>query len=227
MSGDAPTLLALDTSGPAGSVAVGRGDDVLSRVVLARRAEHAARLVPAIEEALTACGLAARDVEGLVVGEGPGSFTGVRVAAATAKGLARALSVPLWAVSSLAGTALACDGPPIRYALFDARRDRVYGACYRVGDGVDVVIGPHAGVLSDALEGAPAGAAFVGDGAARHRAAIEDAGFAVVNGGAPIVAEGLLAFLRAGTGAPIGDAAAWEPRYIRPWSPDAAWKGSS
>jgi tRNA threonylcarbamoyladenosine biosynthesis protein TsaB len=227
MSGDTPTLLALDTSGPAGSVAVGRGGHVLARVVLTRRAEHAARLVPAIAEALATRGLAARDVEGVVVGEGPGSFTGVRVAAATAKGLARALGVPLWAVSSLAGTALACGGAPVRYALFDARQDRVYGACYRVADGVEVLVEPHAGVLTDALEQAPEGAVFVGDGAARHRASIEGAGFAVSDDDAPVVAEGLLAFLHARSPAPIADSAAWEPRYIRPWSPDAAWKGSA
>jgi tRNA threonylcarbamoyladenosine biosynthesis protein TsaB len=174
-----------------------------------------------------ASGLAPGDVEGIVVGEGPGSFTGVRVAAATAKGLARALSVPLWAVSSLAGTAVVCGGAPVRYALFDARQDRVYGACYRVGDGVDVLVEPHAGNLPEALAQAPEGAVFVGDGATRHRGGIENAGFAVADCGAAAVAEGLLTFLHAARAAPIADTAAWEPRYIRPWSPDAAWKGSA
>lgn len=227
MSADALTLLAFDTSGPAGSVAVGRGGEVLARVALERRSEHAARLVPAIADALTACGLAARDVEGVVVGEGPGSFTGVRVAAATAKGLSRALAVPVWAVSSLAGTALARGDAPVRYALFDARHDRVYGACYRVDDVVEVVVEPHAGLLTDALEGAPESAVFVGGGAVRHRAAIERAGFAVEDGDALGVAEGLLAFRRGAALAPIVEPAAWEPRYIRPWRPDAGWKGPS
>ncbi|NNL30491.1 MAG: tRNA (adenosine(37)-N6)-threonylcarbamoyltransferase complex dimerization subunit type 1 TsaB, partial [Gemmatimonadetes bacterium] len=125
--------LALDTSTSVGSVAVAVGARVVARARLTKQSRHAAALLPAVDEALEAAGVGASELDDLVVGEGPGSFTGVRVAAATAKGLALALERPLHAVSSLAGEALAHTGFPIRYALFDASAERVYGACYGVG----------------------------------------------------------------------------------------------
>ena len=73
----------------------------------------------------------------LLVGAGPGSFTGIRVGVGTAKGMAWALGIPLWAFSSLAGAAAAVEVEPIRprAVLFDARGDRLYAAAYRIQDG--------------------------------------------------------------------------------------------
>jgi tRNA threonylcarbamoyl adenosine modification protein YeaZ len=211
-------LVALDTSGPLGSVAVAKGRAVLSRVALTERREHASGLVPAIDEALGEAGVSRRDLSGVVVGEGPGSFTGVRVAAATAKGLAYALDIPLWAVSSLIASALASEAGPVRYVLFDARGDRVYGACYGVGAvGVQELVAPHGGTLRDVLAGdVPAGAVFLGDAADRHRAVIEAAGFPVDDDARDCMAVGLLRHLwRDPLPAPIADPSSWEPAYIR------------
>ena len=218
--------LAFDTSGLVGSVAVGTGPRVLAHRPLEERREHAARLVPTIDRALEECGLDRTELGGIVVGEGPGSFTGVRVAAATAKGLARALELPLWAFSSLAAAALAEDVGPIRYALFDARSDRVYGACYGVGSStVQELVHPHGGTLRETLSGeVPAGAVFVGDGAHRHRTAIEGAGFEVGPGSTRSLAEGLLHLLALRPGvAPVLELAAWEPRYVRGASAERGW----
>lgn len=221
--------LAFDTSGPLGSVAVGRGTDVLARATLTERLEQAAQLVPAIDHVLEAAGLCLAELEGVLVGEGPGSFTGVRVAAATAKGLSHALSLPLWAVSSLLAAALAHEVGPIRYALFDARSDRVYGACYGIGSaGVQELIAPHAGRLRDVLDQeVPGGAVFVGDASQRHRAVIEGGGYAVgpKEGSGPL-ADGLLRYLTLHPDAsPISSLFAWEPRYLRGWRADPSWTG--
>lgn len=219
-------LLALDTSGPLGSVAVGTRGRVLACVALTKRQEHAARLVPAIDEALQAASLVPGDLAGIVVGEGPGSFTGVRVAAATAKGLARALDVPLWAVSSLTAAALVADVGSVRYALFDARGDRVYGACYGVGSaGIQELVPPHGGTLRDVLaDEVPAGAVFLGDAAERHRAVIEGAGFPVSEGGEAPLAEGLLLYMELGAAtAPVADPTGWEPAYVRASSAERLW----
>lgn len=219
-------LLAFDTSGALGSVAVGEGTTVLQVRTLDAPQEHASRLVPVIDRVLSDAGLDKGALVGIVVGEGPGSFTGVRVAAATAKGLAHALGLPLWTFSSLAAAAMAEDVGPIRYVLFDARSDRVYGACYGVGThAVQELVAPHGGRLRDVLHGDVApGAVFVGDGARRHRAAIEGAGFAV--GAAPTrsLAEGLLRLqsVRAGDG-PVAHIASWEPRYVRASSAEPGW----
>lgn len=214
-------FVAFDTSGSAGAVAVARGPHVLARVVLPRLGEHAAGLVPALDEALAQAGVQRYALERVVVGEGPGSFTGVRIAAATAKGLAHALRIPITAISSLAAAALAADGGAVRYALFDARRERVYGACYGVGiAGVRCLVPPHGGTLRDVLGGeVPAGAVFVGEGVRRHRAAIEGAGYALAAGdGTVTLAEGLVRYLAREPGTPsVEDPRSWEPRYVRAW----------
>ena len=214
--------VAFDTAGPVGSVAVSCGGDVLARVVLNERGRHAGGLVPAIGEALEEAGVDADEVSGVVVGEGPGSFTGVRVAAATAKGLVAGWNVPLWAVSSLAAGALATLGSGVRYVLFDARGDRVYGACYGVGvAGVETLAPPHGGTLREVLAGdVPAGAVFMGEGAVRHWGAIEGAGFQVEGEPAGVPSgDALVRFLSLHREAPpVPDAAAWEPRYVREWS---------
>jgi tRNA threonylcarbamoyl adenosine modification protein YeaZ len=216
------TFVAFDTSGGEGSVVVARGRDILARAVIEERLEQAARLVPALDEALTSARVLRTELAGVVVGEGPGSFTGVRVAAATAKGLAHALALPLRAISSLAASALAHDVGPVRYTLFDARSDRVYGACYGVGSaGVQCLVPPHGGTLRDVLAGdLPPGAVFVGDGALRHRAAIEGAGFTVAAERDRVtLAEGLVRYLVLEPGLPpVADPASWEPTYVRPSS---------
>jgi tRNA threonylcarbamoyladenosine biosynthesis protein TsaB len=219
--------VALDTSGSEGSVAIGRGSRVLATKRVSESLAQASRLIPAIDRALGTAGLDRSRIDGIVVGEGPGSFTGVRVAAATAKGLSYALGRPLWAVSSLAATALAHDVGPIRYALFDARKDRVYGACYAVGQqSVETLTPVHAGTLRDALgSGVPAEAVFIGDAARRHRMAIEGAGFAVVTDDGTTVAEGLLRYLgRCPESLPIAEPARWEPEYVRPVNAEPLWQ---
>lgn len=219
-------LLALDTSGPFGSVALGVDGRTLSCITLDKRREHAARLVPAIDEALNEARMALTDLGGIVVGEGPGSFTGVRVAAATAKGLARAVGLPLWAASSLIAAALASDVGPVRYALFDARGDRVYGACYGVGSaGVQELVAPHGGTLRDVLAGdVPAGAIFLGDASERHRAAIEGAGFPVRGSLETPLSVGLLRYVSLhGDLPPVADASGWEPAYVRASSAERLW----
>lgn len=222
--------LALDTSGPVGHVAVGRGAVVLARVRLEGRGQHAAHTVSAVEQVLAEGSVDRSEVAGVVVGEGPGSFTGVRVSAATAKGLARGLDVPLWAVSSLAAGAvgdLGRGGPGVRYILFDARGERVYAACYGVGSrGVETLRPPHAGDLRTVLaDDVPDGAAFAGDGAQRHRGVIEGAGFTVL---APPVgeptADALLHLLALHPDTPsVADLGTWEPRYVKASSAERAW----
>ena len=108
--------------------------DILARTALLEDEEHASLLIPRIEALLEELGATVGDLAGLVVGAGPGSFTGLRVGAATAKGMVRALGIPLWAFSSLAGAAASVDGDPLRprCVLFDARGDRVYAASYRI-----------------------------------------------------------------------------------------------
>ena len=219
------TFLALETSGSLGSVAVGSGPRILSRVTLERPGGFSAGLIPAVAQALEAAGVPKADLVGVVVGSGPGSFTGVRVAAATGKGLAHALGIPFWAISSLEAAAFAeepaasIESERLRYVLFDARDDRVYAACYRVGPAtMEQRIAPHATRLGDVLANVPFGdVRFVGDGAVRHRAAIEAAGHRVLPApaGSP-TADALLRLLalRPET-VPVDGPSLWEPAYLK------------
>lgn len=224
--------LAFDTSGPVGSVAIAHGAEVLARAALERQGRHAADLVPAITEVLEEGGVDREEIAGVIVGEGPGSFTGVRVAGATAKGLVAALRVPLWAVSSLAAAAMTVPGDGAKvgrtvYTLFDARGDRVYGGAWRtIGGGVETVVAPHAGVVGDVFTGeVEPGTLFVGDGSERHRARIEEEGFEVVwNGaGGASYADGLVRYLGLNGSEPVADPGAWEPSYVRLSSAERLW----
>lgn len=100
-------FLGIETSGPLGSVAVALDGFVAAVRPLGEQASHAERLIPAIRDVLEDAGRGREDLEGVAVGAGPGSFTGVRVGAAAAKGLARALNVPLCVTSSLCAAAFA------------------------------------------------------------------------------------------------------------------------
>lgn len=220
-------ILAFDTSGPIGSVAVAAEGHVLARALMTRQSGHASALIPTIDAVLKDAGVDLGEIQSVVVGEGPGSFTGVRVAAATAKGLCRALGVPLTSVSSLAAAAVIADSGSVRYALFDARSERVYGACYRVGDTmIETVVLPHAGDLDDVLaDRPPEGTVFVGEAAEKHRDRIQGAGFAVAESlEHHALADGLIAFLtRSPASAPVDDLSGWEPRYVRASSAERLW----
>lgn len=241
---DGSIFLGLDTSTSRGAVAVGLGAHVLGRVFLERQGSHAAELMPAIADALRDAGVDRGELAGIVVGAGPGSFTGVRVAAATAKGLAHALEVPLWAFSSLAAAAATADvlspraaGHPTgdatlrtpggmasfsRCVLFDARGDRVYAACYRFSsDGPPVtVLPPRATDLEGIVEAVRAldtPVAFAGDGAQKHQRDLRDAGFPLLGppAGEP-TGDGLLHLLALSPETPpVDDPGRWEPTYLR------------
>jgi len=102
-------VVAIETSGRLGSVAVAMGGSVAARRFLTERAGHASGLVPAVREVLEEAGTGLTQVAGVVAGAGPGSFTGVRIAAAAAKGLAAGLGVPLYATSSLRAASFAME----------------------------------------------------------------------------------------------------------------------
>lgn len=218
-------LLAFDTSGDAGSVAVGQGGEVLAQCALGERTQHARRLVPAVDSLLGQAGIPRQELAGVVVGAGPGSFTGIRVAAATAKGLCQALDLPLHPVSSLRaaalGTGTAVHIDALRAVLFDARSDRVFAGWYGVRAGRIVELEPpEATTVGAVLSGRrPAAKRLaMGSGARRHAARLQEAGWEVLEPpwGEPS-AESLLRVYWQGIedGAGGADAALWKPVYLK------------
>jgi len=143
--------LGLDTSTPLGSVALADDSGLLAESLLPVRAVHSETVVPEIDRLLRGCGRFAREIDRVVVGSGPGSFTGVRIAAAVAKGLRAATGARLLAYPSLAAIAagLGTTGPVC--AMIDARRGQVYAAGYELREGLRELFAPLARSLDDLL----------------------------------------------------------------------------
>ena len=215
-----PVYLAIDTSTQLGSIAVGHGRAVLAEVVLGLRIKQSEALLPAIDYALASAHVAKTDIARVIVGGGPGSFTGLRVAGATAKAMARALGVPMFAYSGLAALAASAGSHGPICALFDARRDEVYAAVYAFPgfNGVDVLMAPGARTIEDVLaQAAVRNALFVGDGALRHADAIGAAGGIIAPAHFSVPRAAALLWL-ADVAPALGrveDVGAWEPLYLR------------
>jgi tRNA threonylcarbamoyladenosine biosynthesis protein TsaB len=162
----------------------------------------AQRALALVDDVLTRAGCAKGDLSRIVVGCGPGSFTGLRIGIATARGLALGLGVPCVGVSTLAALAA---GAPGALPLIDARRSELFA----LDDAGDPVVELPAQV---AMRLAP-GTLCVGDGARRYRALLEAAGAVVPPDGDARHAPGADALAR------LAGAAAAEPIYVR--RPDA------
>ncbi|MGD8312488.1 MAG: tRNA (adenosine(37)-N6)-threonylcarbamoyltransferase complex dimerization subunit type 1 TsaB [Gammaproteobacteria bacterium] len=129
-------LLALETSTMACSAALYADGRVEERYALAPR-QHASLILPMLESLLVEADLAVGQLDAVAFGCGPGSFTGVRIAASVAQGVSFGAGLPVLPVSSLAALALGAireSGEPAVMAAQDARKAEVYWGCYRRAD---------------------------------------------------------------------------------------------
>lgn len=214
--------IAIETATSFGTVAIARDHDLLAEITLGVQTRHAESALPALEYALGLAGLDRTAIEEVVVGGGPGSFTGVRVAGATAKGLVAGLGVPLRAFPSLLALAAAVAADRPVCALLDARRGEVYAGCWRVraeagADAIDTLLEPMVGAVDDVVAAtAAANPVFAGDGAHRYRDVLAGAGAVIMAAPSYPRASTLLWLAARDPGAGlVADVAAWEPSYIR------------
>jgi tRNA threonylcarbamoyladenosine biosynthesis protein TsaB len=133
-------LLAIDTSTETAGLALLRLDGtVQSELVWQAGRNHTAEMHPAMRDLLRRARLTVRDLAGIIVARGPGSFTGIRVGVSTAKGLALGLGVPIVGVETLEAAAypFLWSGMPV-WAVVDAGRGQVAAAAFRSdGDASD------------------------------------------------------------------------------------------
>ena len=129
-------ILAFETSAKAGSVALHDGFSLLGESYCNTGLTHSQTIMTMAEDLLKTCGFTARDVEAVAVAAGPGSFTGVRIGVAAAKGFAWGGELPCYGVSTLEAMALAL-GAYEGYVcpVMDARRSQVYNALFRAENG--------------------------------------------------------------------------------------------
>lgn len=125
-------VLAVETSTLAGGAAILDGDRVVGQYLLDVSVTHSERLMVAIDRLLGDAGWTVRDLEGLAVAAGPGSFTGLRIGLATMKGLALALSIPVAAVPTLDAMAATLPFAALPVCpVLAARKNEVYASLYR------------------------------------------------------------------------------------------------
>lgn len=125
-------LLHIDTSNQPLSVAITEGNEVLAEFNSGMRINHSITMMSQIESLLEYTKLDMKDIEGIVVAKGPGSYTGLRIGVTAAKTLAYTLNIPLYAVSSLAAIAATVRMHEfLLIPVIDARRHHVYTGIYR------------------------------------------------------------------------------------------------
>jgi tRNA threonylcarbamoyladenosine biosynthesis protein TsaB len=184
------TILAIDTTTRAGSVAILRGDAVVYDAEGDPAITHGQRLPGDLMRAVAAAGLSIDEVERFAVAAGPGSFTGLRVGIATVQGLAMALGRRVVPVSVLEALARAGAGSASAVgAWMDAQRGQVFAALY--GPDGAVLASPTAQTPEATLDAwrglAPiAEVQFIGDGAQRHARVLERAGARLIADAPPL-----------------------------------------
>lgn len=221
-------ILGLESSTSYGSVALLDGGLLRAEYNLNIQRTHSERLMPALVRLLAEAGVEPGELDLIAVSVGPGSFTGVRIGVATAKGLAYALGKPLVAVGSLDALAYGASlGGSYVCPLIDARRGRVYTALYQCrGWGAEptrltayeVTEIAHLPAL---LAGCNQPVAFTGDGALANRSTLLE-----LFGKGVLIAPPALGIPRASWVAALGEQR-WErgerqdpfsllPLYVRP-----------
>ena len=191
-------ILAFDTATNRATSALVRDGEVLGE-----RVSTASRVLADADELLREARLAEADIDRIAVGTGPGSFTGIRIGLAAARGLSFSLGAPVAGVSTLAALA---EGAPNAVPVIDARRREVFALL----DGAPRCLAPSEFELD-------AGTVCVGDGAVRYRELLEAKGADVPPDESPLHVP--WARHHAALAHDYGDAGDVEPIYLR--HPDA------
>lgn len=171
-------ILAIESSGLVASVAILTEDSILAEYTINHKKTHSQTLLPMLDEIVRSTGLKLQDVDAIAVSAGPGSFTGLRIGSATAKGLALALEKPIVAVPTLDSLAFNLYGTNrIICPMTDARRNRVYTGLYEfIKDSFNVVLSQMVMPVEEIISKINAigrDAIFLGDGVPVYKEMIE------------------------------------------------------
>lgn len=172
-------LIALDSSGLVASVAIVTEDAVLAEYTVNYKKTHSQTLLPMLDEIVKMVGLDLSEVDGIAIAEGPGSFTGLRIGAATAKGLGLALGKPIIPVPTMDGLAYNLFGTDrLICPMMDARRNQVYTGLYECKeDRLNVLIEQKAADVKDMIEEINQigrSVIFLGDGTSAYETIIKE-----------------------------------------------------
>lgn len=211
-------LLALESSAKTASAAVWGDEGLLGLQIMNCGLTHSETLLPMAERLLQGCGLTVSALDLIAVARGPGSFTGIRIGVAAAKGLSWGAEKPLCGVSTL--EAMAWQGSAYEGRLLcctmDARRNQVYNALFRMEDGVPRrVSGDRAIALAELLPELTEKPVLFGDGSLLTAKALEAAGMPYTLAPEPIRLQNGCGVALAALHAPESDRGDTEPVYLR------------
>ena len=148
-------LLALDSSGLVASVAILDGETLVAEYTLNYKKTHSQTLLPMLDEIVKMTQTELSEMDAIAVAAGPGSFTGLRIGSATAKGLGLALNKPIISVPTLEGIACNFYGTDaIICPMMDARRQQVYTGIYHFAGGTEFeeLVAQEAGPVEDIIK---------------------------------------------------------------------------
>lgn len=171
-------ILAIESSSLVASVAIVEDGVTLAEYTANFKMTHSQTLLPMIDSMVSLFGIDLSSVDAIAVSGGPGSFTGLRIGSATAKGLGLALNKPLIHVPTLDGTAYNLYGAKgLICPIMDARRNQVYTGIYRFEQEFEVVMEQDAmdmGELIEKLNAMGERVIFLGDGIPVHEKKIRE-----------------------------------------------------
>ncbi len=177
-------ILGIDSSGMVASVAILQDDVIIAEYTMNHKKTHSETLLPMIDEIVKTSETKLEELDAIAIAAGPGSFTGLRIGAATAKGLAMAVDKPVIPIKTCEGLAYNMWGAEgLICPIIDARRNQVYTGLYRVKGNVEVILEQQPMDIHElieyinsyskqreASEGGPAeGVTFLGDGVAIYQ----------------------------------------------------------
>lgn len=219
--------IALDTVTDVGSVALEIDDAVVAQREIAERT-HAAMLLPSILSLLDESSLALGDIDEILVADGPGSFTGIRIGFATVAGLAAAGSIRVFVASSMKASSRVSGGEAGAsvVVLYDALRGDVYAGVFRGDNGAILTdVEPHITRVEDLRQHAPAVEHVIVSGTSSHVDEDVEAWMGSLPRRIQPVASNLLALRHVDHGVTeIGDLSSYTPNYGRLAEAQVRWE---
>ena len=172
-------ILAIDSSGLVATIAILEEDNMLAEYTLNYKKTHSQTLLPMLDEIVRRMDFDINTIDAIAVAAGPGSFTGLRIGSATAKGLGLALDKPIIPVPTVDGIAYnMCGTSGVICPLMDARRNQTYTGLYTFdGDQMKCIFGQKAvmlGEIIDEINQLGRKVIFLGDGVPVFKSYIEE-----------------------------------------------------
>lgn len=178
-------ILAIDTTGLVASIAIVDENKTIGEFTTNYKKTHSQTLMPMLEQLMKILDMELSEIDYIACASGPGSFTGLRIGGATAKGLAHGLNKKIIPVPTLDALAYnVCESNGIIVPIMDARRNQVYTSIYKGGSDFKPLIDYTACPIEDIIQAAKnynEKAIFIGDGVNAYEEIIRENSFEIGN----------------------------------------------